>query len=220
VHGDPEAPPLDATALAHPLLAPDLAVPNDVRLAAPGAVAVLSGANMAGKTTFLRAVGLNALLAQAGGPACAEALALRRCRVRSSVRVEDDLSRGASLFLAEATRLRDVIVDADDAARPPVLFLFDEILHGTNAADRRAATRTVLRRLARAGAAGLVTTHDPEVGAFGDGAGARQLHFAGRVARDASGRPALAFDYRVRPGPAREANAGAVLEMLGISDPP
>ncbi|AHG88888.1 DNA mismatch repair protein MutS domain protein [Gemmatirosa kalamazoonensis] len=215
------APPLDARGLAHPLLAADVAVPNDAALAAPGDVAVVSGANMAGKTTFLRAIGLNVLLAQAGGPVCADDMVVRRSRVRSSVRVDDDLGRGASLFLAEATRLRDVIRDAEDGGAP-VLFLFDEILHGTNAADRLAATRVVLRRLARAGAAGVVTTHDPAVGEVGDGAGAelnapRQLHFAGSVRRDAGGGLALVFDYRVREGPAREANARQVLEMLGIA---
>jgi hypothetical protein len=220
VHDDPAAPALDARGLAHPLLAPETAVPNDLALAAPGTVLVLSGSNMAGKTTFLRAVGLNVLLAQAGGAVCADALSVRRARVRSSVRVEDDLDSGTSLFLAEATRLRDVIRDAE-AEGPPVLFLFDEILHGTNAPDRREATRVVLRRLARAGAFGLVTTHDPEVGVFADGAGVRapqQAHFAGRVEHDAAGRIVLGFDYRMRPGPAREANARAVLERLGITD--
>jgi hypothetical protein len=218
LHDDAASPPLDARALAHPLLAPGVAVPNDVALDA-GDVVVVSGPNMAGKTTFLRAVGLDVLLAQAGSAVAAESLRLRRCRLRTSVRVEDDLARGVSLFLAEVTRLRDVIADAERPDAPPVLFLFDEILHGTNARDRRVATRRVLDRLRHAGAVGLVTTHDPAIAHADDpatSASLRELHFDGSVARDADGGLALRFDYRALPGPATHANALAVLELLGI----
>ncbi|MGZ8376945.1 MAG: MutS-related protein [Gemmatirosa sp.] len=219
LHDAPREGPLRAQRLAHPLLASAVAVPNDVMLGATGDVVVVSGPNMAGKTTFLRAVGLNVLLAQAGSVVAAEALHLRRARLRTSVRVEDDLARGVSLFLAEVTRLRDVIADAERPDAPPVLFLFDEILHGTNARDRRVATRVVLDRLRRAGAVGLVTTHDPAIADADGGAQPtplQQLHFDGKVTRDANGGLALRFDYRARPGPATHANALAVLEMMGI----
>jgi hypothetical protein len=219
LHDAADEPPLDARALAHPLLASTVAVPNDLALAEAGDVVVVSGSNMAGKTTFLRAVGLDVLLAQAGGAVAADALRLRRCRLRSSVRVEDDLAAGVSLFLAEVTRLRDVIGDAERPDAPPVLFLFDEILHGTNARDRRVATRVVLDRLRRTGAVGLVTTHDPAIAQADDPAAPatlHELHFDGTVARDADGGLALRFDYRARPGPATHANALAVLELLGI----
>jgi hypothetical protein len=216
VHDDAGA-PLEARSLAHALLAPSAAVASDATLRAPGDVVVVSGPNMAGKTTYLRAVGLAALLAQAGGAVPAASLRLRRCRVRTSVRVEDDLARGVSLFLAEVTRLRDVVRDAEAPGGPPVLYLFDEVLHGTNAADRRVATRTVLAALRRAGASGVVTTHDPTIAApDGVGPAPQEAHFDGRVTRGADGAVTLGFDYVARPGPATHANALALLEMLGL----
>jgi hypothetical protein len=225
------SPLLSARGLAHPLLAAGVAVPNDVELGAPGSVIVVSGPNMAGKTTFLRALGLNILLAQAGSAVAAEHLQLRRCRLRTSVRVEDDLSEGISLFMAEVLRLRDVIVDAERGEGPPVLFLFDEILHGTNAADRRVATRRVLARLQGAGAAGFITTHDPGIvpsgdsqapsGRAADAGGASRtthLHFDGSVSGETRETVRLHFDYRARAGPSTHTNALAVLEMLGIHE--
>jgi len=211
---DPAAPPLLATRLAHPLIAADVAVANDIALESAGDVVVVSGPNMAGKTTFLRAIGLDILLAQAGGLVRSEGMRLRRARLRTSVRVEDDLSRGVSLFMAELERLGSIVRDAAREDAPPVFFLLDEVLHGTNAPDRRAATRAILAALHRAGAAGLVTTHDPEIAPHG--AGARQLHFDGEVVRDEGAPPTLRFDYVARPGPAEHTNALALLEMLGI----
>ena len=207
-----EGPAFHAIQLGHPLIAPDVAVRNDLRLDAAGAILIVSGSNMSGKTTYLRAAGLCALLAQAGGPVCAESVTMRRCRVRTSVRIQDDLAAGVSLFLAEATRLRDIVVDAR-AGEPPVFFLLDEILHGTNAADRRTATQLVLGHLSGADAFGLVTTHDPTIApADGD---ARQVHFGEGLAGDRE-RLGLTFDYRVREGPATAANAMAILRSLGL----
>lgn len=214
VHEAGDAPVLEATALAHPLLRPGIAVANDADLGAAGDVLVISGANMAGKTTFLRALGLAALLAQAGGVACAGAMRLRRCRVRTSMRVEDDLGRGVSLFLAEVMRLRDVVHDAEVPMAPPVLYLLDEVLHGTNAGDRRQATQTVLRALSDAGAAGAVTTHDTGIGDVQLGRGrVAHVHFDGTVVA-ADGEVSLRFDYRAQPGPAGKANALQILETV------
>jgi predicted ATPase len=205
--GDGE--PLAASALAHPLLAADSAVANDATLAAPAATVIVSGPNMAGKTTFLRAVGVNLLLAQAGGVVRAAKMNLARCRIRSSIRVEDDLGQGISLFLAEILRARDIVADAEDRAAAHVMFLFDEILHGTNAEDRRLATRAVLERLQRAGAVGIVTTHDPGI-ATGT---AEHIHFDAEISRGDDGRPTLRFDYRATPGPAVRTNALALVEL-------
>ena len=222
VHERSDVAAFDAAQLGHPLIAPSAVVPNDLRLDAAGDVVVVSGSNMAGKTTLLRAAGLNALLALAGGPACAKELSIRRCRVRTSVRVEDDPSHGVSLFLAEVTRLQSIVREAEDRLQPPVFFLLDEILHGTNADDRREAIRLILRRLGSAPAFGLVTTHDPGI-ARGvrarDGAGgvdARQLHFRETVSGD-DGSVRMTFDYLARPGPATTRNAMAILRMLGLS---
>jgi DNA mismatch repair ATPase MutS len=223
----PDSPLLLARGLTHPLLATGVAVPNDVELTAPGDVVVVSGPNMAGKTTFLRALGLNVLLAQAGSVVSAEHLQVRRCRPRTSVRVEDNLSEGVSLFMAEVLRLRDVIRDAERQDGTRVLFLLDEILHGTNAADRRVATRRVLARLQRASAAGFITTHDPQILPSNEArAGTSSsvtphtahIHFDGSLAGEPGERVALQFDYRAKPGPSTHTNALAVLEMLGIHD--
>jgi ABC-type transport system involved in cytochrome c biogenesis ATPase subunit len=210
-------PALDAGECGHPLLPREVAVTNPVSLAMPGDVLVLTGSNMSGKTTYLRSVGLNALLAMAGGAVCAH-MRIRRCRVRTSVRVEDDLSRGASLFFAEVSRLRDIVADAEHAVAPPVLFLLDEVLHGTNAPDRRRATQLVLERLAASGSAGVVTTHDPEIagveGTLADRA--HHAHFSDSV-EAAGDRVGMVFDYRLRDGPATTTNALRILQLLGLS---
>ena len=214
---DEDAPVMDAPDCGHPLIAEPQRVANPVSLKAPGDVLIISGSNMSGKTTYLRAVGLNALLALAGGPVCATAMRVRRCRVRTSVRVEDDLSAGASLFFAEVARIRE-IVDAAASDGPPVLFLLDEILHGTNAADRRQATQLVLRRLIAAKAAGLITTHDPAVS---DGMvdRPRHGHFTDTVTTNGAG-VQMTFDYSLRAGPATTTNALRILELLGVSRTP
>jgi DNA mismatch repair ATPase MutS len=169
---------------------------------------------MSGKTTYLRAVGINAMLAFAGGPVCASELTVRRCRVRTTVRVEDDLSAGVSLFMAEVSRIAQIVADAEREAGTPVLFLLDEILHGTNAKDRREATQLVLRRLMVNGAAGIITTHDPAI-ADVEGSSVKQVHFSDAVeSRDGS--VVMTFDYALKPGPATTTNALRILEKLGL----
>ena len=226
VHDDRGGVHLTATHLRHPLLAPAVAVGNDVELRTAGDVLIVSGSNMSGKTTYLRAVGVNVLLANLGGPVAADAMSLRRVRVRTSVRVSDDLSGGVSLFLAEVRRLRDIVADAEAPAQPPVLFLLDEILHGTNTVDRRLTTRDVLARLSAARAIGIVTTHDPEIahgwnevhGAGADGAHVREIHFRDTLVQGEQG-PTMTFDYRARPGPATTSNARRIWAAL-MEDPP
>ena len=224
-HDDADGVQLSAANLRHPLLAPAVAVGNDVELRAAGDVLVVSGSNMSGKTTYLRAVGVNALLANLGGPVAAEAMSLRRVRVRTSVRVSDDLSGGVSLFLAEVRRLRDIVADAELPGMPPVLFLLDEILHGTNTVDRRLTTRDVLARLSAARAIGMVTTHDPEIAhgwheAHGadDAAHVRQIHFRDTLLQGNEG-PTMTFDYRAHPGPATTSNARRIWAALMEDSP-
>ena len=221
VHDDPDGVHLLATHLRHPLLAPAMAVGNDVELRSAGDVLIVSGSNMSGKTTHLRAVGVNVLLANLGGPVAADAMSLRRARVRTSVRVSDDLAAGVSLFLAEVRRLRHIVADAETPGLPPVLFLLDEILHGTNNADRRLTTRDVLARLSAARAIGIVTTHDPEIAHGWDeshGVGAvsahvRQIHFRDTLVHGEHG-PTMTFDYRAQPGPATTSNARRIWAAL------
>jgi hypothetical protein len=211
---DGESPFVAATDCGHPLIGGATRVGNPVDLPGPATAIVISGSNMSGKTTYLRATGLNVLLAQAGGPVCATAMTLRRCRVRTSVRIEDSLAANTSLFFAEVSRLRDVVVDAQHAGQVPVLFLFDEILHGTNAADRRDATRLVLDRLLASGASGMITTHDPTVGDVEVGR-SQHAHFTDAI-EGGQGGVTMSFDYIMRPGPATTTNALRILEAMGL----
>ena len=217
VHDD-AAPVIDATACGHPLIANGVRVTNPVSIETAASAIIVSGSNMSGKTTYLRAVGLNALLAFAGGPVCATELSIRRSRVRTTVRIEDDLGAGVSLFMAEVSRIADVVHESTGDVGAPVFFLFDEILHGTNAQDRREATQLVLERLLAGGAAGIVTTHDPRIADVGDKLGdvhIWQVHFTDAL-ESREGKVTMTFDYVLRPGPATTTNALRILEALGL----
>lgn len=201
-----------AEGLGHPLLPEGACVPNDVHLGGDGPrLLLLSGSNMSGKSTLLRAVGTNAALALAGAPVRARRLRLSPLAVAASVRVRDSLLDGESRFYAEIKRLREVMRLADGPL--PVLFLLDEILHGTNSHDRRQGAEGILRGLLDRGAVGIATTHDlalTEVAAALGGAAAN-AHFGDEL-RD--GR--LRFDYRLRPGVVRHSNALALMRAVGL----
>jgi len=216
------APLLRAKALAHPLLAGGVRVANDVTVGPAGTCLLVTGSNMSGKSTLLRAVGMNVVLAQAGGPVAAGALSLPPLEVHTSMRVEDSLELGLSYFMAGLARLK-AIVAAAGAARGtgrPVLFLLDEILQGTNSAERLVAVRTILVRLVADGAIGAVTTHDLGLAAEPDiSAVAELVHFTETVEETAAG-PQMSFDYRLRPGLATSRNALRLMRMVGIDQAP
>lgn len=209
---DPGARTVQARALGHPLLAPGICVRNDVEIGPAGSFLLVTGSNMSGKSTLLRAVGLNAVLAQAGGPVCAEELRMPPLRVVTSIRVDDSLAEGVSYFMAGLQRLK-LVVDAA-LTDPRTLYLLDEILQGTNSAERRIAARTVLRHLLETDAIGAVTTHDLSLADADDlVARAVAVHFTESVDEGAEG---LSFDYRLRPGIATSTNALKLLEMAGL----
>jgi hypothetical protein len=203
---------VDGTSVAHPLL-PKSAVANDVSLGGHGpAFIVVSGSNMSGKSTFLRALGVNVVLAHAGAPVRASTFVLTPLAIGTSIRVLDSLQDGQSRFFAEITRLK-AIVDLTRRHPSSTLFLLDEILSGTNSHDRTHGAEGLLRGLIAAGAIGLVTTHDLALTAVGDASGNRaaNAHFADEF--DAGG---LSFDYRLRPGPVRTSNALALMHSIGL----
>ena len=213
---------LVARGLGHPLLADDVRVGNDVTVGPAGTFLLVSGSNMSGKSTLLRAVGLNATLAQAGGPACAAALALPPTRLATSILIEDSLADGISFFLAELLRLRQVVAAAD-AARGEgrtLLYLLDEVLRGTNSEERRQAVAAVVGHLLAAGALGAVSTHDLELAAMPElAAAAGQVHFREEVRPPGGDGPPMSFDYRLRPGPATTRNALALMAAVGLETP-
>ena len=221
-------PRLAARALGHPLIVDRRRVGNDVEIGPAGSFLLVTGSNMAGKSTLLRALGANVVLAQAGGPVCAEAMTLPPLTLATSILVEDSLAGGVSFFMAELLRIRRVVESARSApaAGRVLLFLIDEPLRGTNSRERRIAVERVLGHLLAAGAIGAVATHDLELAAEPAlAAAARPVHFretlaAADAADAAEGRPAMTFDYRLRPGPATSTNALALLEMVGLGDDP
>jgi DNA mismatch repair ATPase MutS len=202
-------PLLDGDALRHPLLA--AAVPNDVRLGGTGPqVLLVSGSNMSGKSTYLRTVGLSVVLALAGAPVRAARLRLTPVHAGATLRIQDSLQAGTSRFYAEITRLKELM----DLARGrfPLLFLLDEILHGTNSHDRRIGSEALVRGLVERGAVGLVTTHDLALTELAGGTGSlANAHFEDQV-RDGE----IAFDYRLRPGVVGHSNALALMRAVGL----
>jgi DNA mismatch repair ATPase MutS len=210
----PGASALEAEELGHPLLPPDVCVTNDVEVGPPGRFLLVTGSNMSGKSTLLRALGLNAVLAQAGAPVCARSLTLPPLRVCTSMRVDDSLRGGVSFFMAELRRLKHVVDVAEAGDEATTLYLLDEILQGTNTAERRVAARTVIRRLLASGAMGAVTTHDLTLADADDlMEAAVPVHFTETVGSPAEG---LSFDYRLRPGIARSTNALKLLRLVGL----
>jgi len=197
--------------LGHPLIADDRSVRNDVRLDGPLRVLLVSGSNMSGKSTLLRTVGCNAVLALAGAPVRASRLSLTPLALGASIRIVDSLQQGHSKFYAEIRRLREIV---ELTAGPlPVLFLLDEILHGTNSHDRRIGAEAVVRTLVERGALGLVTTHDLALTRLGDDLGERaaNVHFVDHLENGE-----LRFDYRMRPGVVEKSNALALMRAVGL----
>jgi hypothetical protein len=210
-----DAPLYRASDLGHPLLPDDRRVGNDIQIGPPGSLVLVTGSNMSGKSTLLRAVGLNAVLAQAGAVACASRLELPPLDLQSSIRVQDSLELGLSYFMAALARLKGVV----DAAEHPrgnrvLLYLLDEILQGTNSAERGIAVQAVARHLLAAGAIGIMTTHDLNLAAEEPlKSSARLVHFTEIV--DEHG--VMRFDYRLRDGLATSRNALRLMQLIGIS---
>jgi hypothetical protein len=206
--------------LAHPLLPPEKAIGNDVQVGPQGSFLLVTGSNMSGKSTLLRAIGVNCVLAQMGAPVCAERLVLPPLQIASSMRVQDSLAQGVSFFMAELHGLKAVVDLADSAAKAsgaPLLYLLDEILQGTNTAERQIAARHVIRRLVDACAIGAVSTHDLTLAAAPDLAtSAVPVHFTESFQRGPEG-PTMQFDYQLRPGVATSTNALKLMEIVGLA---
>jgi hypothetical protein len=202
---------LVAEGLVHPLIPVGSRIENSLSPLVPGGALIVTGSNMAGKSTLLRALGLNVALALAGGPVCARKLVLPLVRLRASMRIEDSLQRGASYFHAELTRLRMVVGDLD--RDPPVLFLLDELLRGTNARARHQGARAVLLHLLSRGAMGLVATHDIALSELEEEQPGKvgNVHFT-----DVFEHGEMKFDFKLRQGVVRTSNALRLLAMAGV----
>jgi hypothetical protein len=202
---------IDAEGIAHPLLLESRAVRNDVRIGGELRLLIVSGSNMSGKSTLLRTLGVNAVLAQAGAPVRARRLQLSPLSVGASIRVSDSLQAGVSRFYAEILRLRQILDQTHEGL--PVLFLVDEFLHGTNSHDRRVGAEALARGLVERGAIGLFTTHDLALAEVAADMGERaaNVHFEDRL-EDSR----IHFDYVMRPGVVRKSNAIELMRQVGL----
>lgn len=211
-----------ATAIGHPLLHDDERVCNDVKLGPAGTLLLVTGSNMSGKSTLLRSIGLNAALAAAGAPVCADDLKLPSLELATSIRVSDDVSQGVSFYMAELKRLKSVVDHARQMATANdrvCMFLLDEILQGTNSRERQIAVVQVLRHLMQSGAIGAISTHDLELADDAElQAVAETVHFRETIRPDAEGKDQMTFDYQMRNGVSPTTNALRLLEMVGLGD--
>jgi hypothetical protein len=201
---------LEAKDLGHPLLSRETCVRNDVELNRDRRLYLVSGSNMAGKSTMLRAMGLNAVLAAIGAPVRARAMRISQLAVCASIAVVDSLESGKSRFLAEVERLRETIRTAGSER---VLFLIDEIFSGTNSSDRRIAAEAVIRTLHESGAIGAVSTHDLALTEIAQDTALRAINVHMRSRGE--GDP-MDFDYRLRTGVCTESNALSIARMAGV----
>ncbi len=226
---DTERATFEAKSLGHPLIDADKRVANDVTIQGPGHALVVTGSNMSGKSTLLRAIGINTVLANAGGPVCAKSLRIGRLKVATSMRVSDSLEEGTSRFYAELKKLKLVLdlartVKGDastanqanatsQASQGTLLFLLDEILHGTNTRERLIGARAILMELLSRGAMGAVSTHDLGLGDLEKEKpeNVRNVHFEEQVEGDV-----MSFDYLLRQGIVQSSNALRLMKIVGL----
>ena len=210
-----------AERIGHPLIREEASVRNDVTVGPTGRFLLVTGSNMSGKSTLLRSLGMNAILAQMGAPVCADNLQMPSLVVATSMRVQDSLEDGVSFFMAELKRLKEIVDQSRALAGKPdwqLLFILDEILQGTNSVERHIAVAKVVHRLVANGAIGAVSTHDLDL------ANSRELadlcetvHFKESIVNESAGER-MRFDYRLRPGLATTTNALKLLQLVGLGD--
>jgi len=206
-----EGPCLEGEGLGHPLIPESHSVRTDIALEDELRVLIVSGSNMSGKSTLLRTLGTNTVLALAGAPVCARRLRISPLQVGASIRIQDSLQAGASRFYAEITRLRQIVELTKGSL--PVLFLLDEILHGTNSHDRRIGAEGVVRGLVERGGIGLVTTHDLALAHIAEVLSPRaaNVHFEDHL-EDGK----MTFDYLLRAGVIQRSNALELMRSVGL----
>ncbi|MGB3547108.1 MAG: hypothetical protein WBA17_09035 [Saprospiraceae bacterium] len=213
-----DVPRLRAVGLGHPLIHPTGRVSNDIEMSTNGHIHLVTGSNMAGKSTWLRTVGINIVLGMAGLPVCAASLTIPRLQVYTSMRTQDALAESTSSFFAELKRLKFIIQATENPALTgglPVFFLLDEILKGTNSRDRHTGGRALIRQLIRARGAGLIATHDIELADLETTSEGRVENWSMEVSLTEGGK--LDFDYRLRRGVSKSFNATLLMRQMGIN---
>lgn len=202
---------LETQGLGHPLIHPSKRVSNDFGMSGTGQIVVLTGPNMAGKSTFLRTIAVNVVLAKIGSAVCAQSFSFNpNFSIYTSMRLADDLSESISSFYAELSRIKGLL---DKLGRgEQVLFFLDEILKGTNSADRHKGSKALIRQLGKMGVSGFVSTHDIELGNLStDMSGVHNFSFESEIKNDE-----LYFDYKLRQGVCQSFNASTLMKEMGI----
>jgi ABC-type multidrug transport system fused ATPase/permease subunit len=206
------SPALQARSLGHPLIPYPKKISNNFSFSGDGQVVLITGSNMAGKSTFIKTIGINLCLAYAGGPVDAQELRLRPFRLHTCIRITDSISDGYSYFYAEVRCLKALLEKLEQTGAMPVLYLVDEIFRGTNNRERFLGSQAFIRRLAGANGCGLIATHDLELARLEQESPLiLNFHFEDQVSE---GR--LTFNYCLRPGPSRTTNALKIMEMEGL----
>ena len=206
-----EKPEFTAVQLGHPLIKPEKSVCNDFSAIGSGNINIITGSNMAGKSTFLRSVGVNMILATMGAPVCATKMTVSPLKVMTSMRIKDNLEENTSTFYAELKKLK-TIIDAVNS-RQPVFILLDEILRGTNSLDRQTGSMALIRQLLHHNATGIVATHDLELAGmikeFPEGI--HNYYFDAALDGEE-----LYFDYTLKQGVCQNLNASILMKKIGI----
>ena len=200
------------SSIGHPLIPSDRRVDNDFRIEGQGKIALITGSNMGGKSTFLRSLGVNMVLACAGAPVCAHSFEVSAAKLMSSMRIADNLAENTSTFYAELKKIR-AIIEAVNAGEN-VFVLLDEILRGTNSLDRHAGSKALMLQLIRKRVVAVIATHDVELANLvNDHPNAiANYHFDVQV----DGQEELFFDYRLKPGVCQRMNAAILMKQIGI----
>ncbi len=206
------SPALTAARLGHPLIPSDQRVCNDLQLDAEQPIYLITGSNMAGKSSFLRTVGVNLVLAYAGGPTIAQSFSASWLRLFATIRVADSLSDGFSFFYAEVRRLSQLLTALEDEGERPLLFLIDEIFRGTNNRERLIGSRAYIQALTQGNGLGAIATHDLELVQLAEESPKLvNVHFRDDVV---DGR--MVFDYKLHPGPCPTTNALKIMQLAGL----
>jgi len=200
-----------AESLGHPLIPEDKLIGSDFFTEGTGELNLITGSNMAGKSTFLRAVGVNTVLAMTGAPVCAASLTVSNTKLMSSMRVSDNLEENTSTFYAELKKLKEIIEAVNQ--KQNVFLLLDEILRGTNSGDRHTGSKALIKQLIHHNAAGLIATHDLELAKLADEFPGKihNYHFDAQVSNDE-----LYFDYKLKRGICQSMNASILMKKIGI----
>jgi DNA mismatch repair ATPase MutS len=212
---------VEADDMGHPLLHPDSCIENSFVIGPEDTFQMVTGSNMSGKSTLLRSIGLNIILAQAGAPVYAKKMTLPEISLGTSFRIQDSLESGVSFFMAELKRLKEIVDQTEDLKQKEqrkTLYLLDEILQGTNSVERQIAVRHIINRLINLKSIGIISTHDLSL------AEAEELkekcdllHFTEHYEKTRTGE-IMQFDYKLKPGLAPTVNALKLLEIIGLLD--